>query len=553
MPDNKSAIGIRGLDDITNGGLPQGRSTLICGGAGCGKTLLGMEFIVNGALQFGEPGVFVAFEETVDDLTKNMSSLGVDLQDLTNRRLLAVDFVRIDSGTLDASGAYSLEGLFIRLGLAIDSIGAKRVVLDTIESLFAALPNQAILRAELRRLFLWLKEKKVTTVITCERGIDPGVLTRHGFEEYVSDCVVVLDHRVTDMISSRRLRVIKYRGSTHGTNEYPFLIDEGGISVLPVTSLRLQHEASEARVPTGVDGLDGMLDGAGYFLGSSVLVSGTAGTGKSSLAAHFANAACARGERVVYFAFEESPAQVIRNMKSIGIDLGRWSAQQLLKFHSSRPTLNGLEMHLVTMLREIAAFHPAVVVVDPINSFVASNNENDVKLMLLRLVDELKLQQITAFFTSLTQGGDPLERTDVAISSLIDTWLMVRDIETSGERNRGLCVLKSRGMPHSNQIREFLLTDHGVELRDAYFGAAGAKAGTARLAEEAQTRALQLSREREIAQRQGELQLRRAAIEAQIGAIRAQFATEEATARGRIEQVQSEQQIHDHVGANEKP
>lgn len=553
MPDNKSAIGIRGLDDITNGGLPRGRSTLICGGAGCGKTLLGMEFIVNGALQFGEPGVFIAFEETVDDLTKNMSSLGVDLQDLTNRRLLAVDFVRIDSGTLDASGAYTLEGLFIRLGLAIDSIGAKRVVLDTIESLFAALPNQAILRAELRRLFLWLKEKKVTTVITCERGIDPGVLTRHGFEEYVSDCVVVLDHRVTDMISSRRLRVIKYRGSTHGTNEYPFLIDEGGISVLPVTSLRLQHEASEARVPTGVDGLDGMLDGAGYFLGSSVLVSGTAGTGKSSLAAHFANAACARGERVVYFAFEESPAQVIRNMKSIGIDLGRWQAQQLLKFHSSRPTLNGLEMHLVTMLREIAAFHPAVVVVDPINSFVASNNENDVKLMLLRLVDELKLQQITAFFTSLTQGGDPLERTDVAISSLIDTWLMVRDIETGGERNRGLCVLKSRGMPHSNQIREFLLTDHGVELRDAYFGATGAKAGTARLAEEAQTRALQLSREREIAQRQGELQLRRAAIEAQIGAIRAQFATEEAAARGRIEQVQSEQQIHDHAGANEKP
>lgn len=326
MPDNKSPIGIRGLDDITNGGLPRGRSTLICGGAGCGKTLLGMEFIVNGALQFGEPGVFIAFEETVDDLTKNMSSLGVDLQDLTNRRLLAVDFVRIDSGTLDASGAYTLEGLFIRLGLAIDSIGAKRVVLDTIESLFAALPNQAILRAELRRLFLWLKEKKVTTVITCERGIDPGVLTRHGFEEYVSDCVVVLDHRVTDMISSRRLRVIKYRGSTHGTNEYPFLIDEGGISVLPVTSLRLQHEASEARVPTGVDGLDGMLDGAGYFLGSSVLVSGTAGTGKSSLAAHFANAACARGERVVYFAFEESPAQVIRNMKSIGIDLGRWQA-----------------------------------------------------------------------------------------------------------------------------------------------------------------------------------------------------------------------------------
>lgn len=541
MADFKSPTGIRGLDEITNGGLPRGRSTLVCGGAGCGKTMLGLEFLVHGALQYGEPGVFIAFEETVDDLTRDVATLGLDLEDLIRRKLLMIEFIRIDRSALEASGAYDLEGLFIRIDLAVDSVGARRVVLDTIESLFSALPNQLILRGELRRLFLWLKERQLTTLLTGERGNVPGVLTRHGFEEYVSDCVILLDHRVSDMISSRRLRVIKYRGSTHGTDEYPFLIDEGGISVLPVTSLRLQHEASVERVSSGVDGLDGMLDGAGYFRGSSVLVSGTAGTGKSSLAAHFANAACARAEPVLYFAFEESPAQICRNMRSIGLDLEHWVEQRLLQFHSSRPTLTGLEMHLVTMLREIADFNARVVVVDPINSFVTTNNENDVKLMLLRLVDELKNKQITAFFTSLTQGGDPLERTDVAISSLIDTWLMVRDMETGGERNRGLCILKSRGMPHSNQIREFLLTNRGVELRAPYFGAGGAKAGSARLAEETEMRALQSRRVREIAQRQDQLTLRRAAMEAHISAQRAQFAADEAVALGLIEQVRASQ------------
>lgn len=535
----KAGTGIHGLDEITGGGLPQGRSTLVCGGAGCGKTLLGMEFLVHGALDFGEPGVFMAFEETVADLTQNVASLGFDLGDLTQRNLLMVDFVRIERSALEESGAYDLEGLFIRLGYAIDRIGARRVVLDTIEALFSALPNQAILRAELRRLLLWLKEKKVTTILTGERGSEPGVLTRHGFEEYVSDCVIVLDNRVTDMVSSRRLRVLKYRGSTHGANEYPFLIDEGGISVLPITSLGLQHEVSRERLPTGVAGLDAMLGGAGYFRGSSVLVSGTAGTGKSSLAAHFAAAACARGERVLYFAFEESAGQITRNMGSIGIDMAHWTELDLLRFHASRPTLTGLEMHLITMLREIARFNPQSVVLDPLNSFVTDGNESDVKMMLLRLVDTLKLKQITGFFTCLTEGGGPLEKTDVAISSLIDTWLLVRDIESGGERNRGLCILKSRGMPHSNQVREFVLTAHGIELREAFTGTAGAKTGSARLADEAQERAMQRQREQDMLRRQEALALRRTAMEAQIAAARAEFAAQEAAALELIGQVQS--------------
>jgi circadian clock protein KaiC len=457
----KSSTGIQGLDELTGGGLPQGRPTLVCGGAGCGKTLLSMEFLIHGAVRFGEPGVFMAFEETAADLAKNVASLGFDLDDLVARRLLAIDYVRVDRSELEHSGDYDLEGLFIRLGHAIDSIGAKRVVLDTIESLFSDLPNQGILRAELRRLFRWLKDRGVTAIITGERGSEPGALTRQGLEEYVSDCVIVLDHRVTGMVSSRRLRVVKYRGSTHGTNEYPFLIDAAGISVLPVTSLGLQHKVSDERVPSGVHGLDVMLGGAGYFRGSSVLVSGTAGTGKSSLAAHFAVAACRRGERVMYFAFEESASQIMRNMRSIGIDFEPWVRQDLLRFHAARPCLSGLEMHLATMLKQIAAFEPQVVVVDPLNSFVTVGNEDDVKMMLLRLVDALKLRQITAFFTSLTAGGGALEQTDVAISSLIDTWLLVRDMESGGERNRGLYILKSRGMPHSNQIREFLLTGQG--------------------------------------------------------------------------------------------
>lgn len=522
----KAPTGIQGLDEITGGGLPKGRPTLVCGSAGCGKTLLAMEFLVRGATQFNEPGVFMAFEETAQDLTQNVASLGFDLKDLIARKKMVLDFVYIERSEIEETGEYDLEGLFVRLGHAIDSIGAKRVVLDTIESLFSGLPNPLILRAELRRLFRWLKTKGVTAIITGERG--EGTLTRQGLEEYVSDCVIVLDHRANEQISSRRLRVVKYRGSTHGTNEYPFLIDENGISVLPVTSLGLQQIASTGRIPSGIPRLDAMLGGAGYYRGSSILISGTAGTGKSSLAAHFAAGACRRGERAIYFAFEESPSQIIRNMRSIGIDLQQWVKKGLLQFQANRPTFAGLEMHLTIMHKAINAFKPQVVIVDPLNSFVIGGNETEVKAMLMRLVDFLKMNRITGLFTNLTSGGSALEQTDIAISSLIDTWLLLRDIEIGGERNRGLYILKSRGMAHSNQIREFLLTDHGVELRDVYIGPSGVLTGSARLAQEAQEQAAQTMHEQEVERRKLELERKRRVIEAQIIGMRAEFEAQEA-------------------------
>lgn len=521
----KALTGIQGLDEITGGGLPKGRPTLVCGGAGCGKTLLAMEFLVRGATQFDEPGVFMAFEEAAKDLTENVASLGFDLQDLIARKKMVLDFVHIEPSEVHAVGEYDLEGLFIRLGAAIDSIGAKRVVLDTIESLFTSLPDPFILRAELRRLFRWLKEKGVTAIITGESG--DQTLTRQGLEEYVSDCVIVLDHRVSEQTSSRRLRVVKYRGSTHGTNEYPFLIDEQGISLLPITALDLQQASSTQRISSGIPRLDAMLGGTGFYCGSSVLVSGTTGTGKTSLAAHFADAACRRGERVVYFAFEEPPSQIMRNMRSIGIDLEPWAKKDLLRFQASRPTFAGLEMHLTRMHKAVNNFKPHAVVVDPLNGFVTGSNETEVKAMLMRLVDYLKTNQVTGMFTSLTSGGGPLEQSEVAISSLVDTWLLVRDIEIGGERNRGMYILKSRGMAHSNQIREFLLTDHGVELRDVYVGASGVLTGSARLAQEAQEQAGTLARRQEVERRQLELERRRKALEAQIAALRAEFEAQE--------------------------
>jgi circadian clock protein KaiC len=517
----KTPTGIVGLDEITGGGLPTGRPTLVCGGAGCGKTLLAMEFLVRGATQFNEPGVFMAFEETARDLTQNVVSLGFDLDDLVARKKIMLDFVYIERSEIEESGEYDLEGLFIRLGSAIDAIGAKRVVLDTVESLFAGLPNQAILRAELRRLFRWLKDKGVTAIITGERG--DGTLTRQGLEEYVSDCVIVLDHRVSEQTSSRRLRVVKYRGSTHGTNEYPFLINEDGISVLPVTSLDLQHMASTERVSTGIPRLDAMLGGKGYYRGSSVLVSGTAGTGKSSLSAHFAEAACRRGERVIYFSFEESPSQTMRNMRSIGIDLQPWVKKGLLQFHANRPSSAGLETHLAMKHKVIDDFKPQVVILDPLNSFVVGENEIGVQSMFMRLMDYLKTNQITGLFTNLTAGGAVVEQTDIGISSLIDTWVLLRAIDNGDERNRGLSILKSRGMAHSNQIREFLLTDHGVELRDVYVGAGGVLTGSARLTQEAQDQALQILRKQEIERQQFELESKHQALEAQIAALRADF------------------------------
>ena len=460
----KAPTGIAGLDEITAGGLPAGRPTLVCGSAGCGKTLLAMEFLVRGAIAYGEPGVFMSFEESAEDLAENVRSLGFDLEDLIQRRQLVVDYVHVERSEIEETGEYDLEGLFLRLGWAIDSIGARRVVLDTIEVLFAGLSDEGLLRAELRRLFRWLKEKGVTAVITGERGA--GTLTRHGLEEYISDCVILLDHRVSEQLANRRLRVVKYRGSLHGTNEYPFLIDEKGIEVLPITSLGLSHTASTERVSSGVSGLDGMLGGEGYYRGSSVLVSGRAGAGKSSLGAHFVDAACRRGERCIYFAFEESMSQVVRNMRSIGLDLEPWIRQGLLELHASRPTLNGLERHLVTMYKTIRAFQPRVVVVDPVTNFISVGSAGEVSSMLMRLIDFLKTLQITSLFTSLTRGGEDLEQTEVGISSLMDTWLLVREIETNGERNRVLQVLKSRGMAHSNQLRGFLLTERGVRLGD---------------------------------------------------------------------------------------
>src|SRR4030043_850609 len=435
----KSPTGIQGFDEITSGGLPKGRPTLVCGSAGCGKTLFGMEFLVRGATEFKEPGVFMSFEETNEELTKNVASLGFDLEDLIRNKKIALDHVHIERSEIEETGEYDLEGLFIRIGHAIDSIGAKRVVMDTIESLFSGLPNQLILRAELRRLFHWLKNKGVTAIITGERGEE--TLTRQGLEEYVSDCVIMLDHRVTEQNSTRRLRVIKYRGSMHGTNEYPFLIDENGFSVLPITSLGLNHIISNKRISSGIPLLDKMLEGKGYYRGSTVLISGTAGVGKTSIAAHFAEAACRRGERVLFFCFEESPGQLMRNMLSVGIKLETWVQKGLLQFQATRPTNYGLEMHLAATHKAVNNFKPHIVILDPINTFIIGEQEIGVKTMLMRIVDYLKSNQITALFTSLTANEGTLEYTDVGISSLIDTWLLLRDIELSGERTRVMYVL----------------------------------------------------------------------------------------------------------------
>ena len=438
----KCPTGIRGLDDITEGGLPRERPTLVCGGAGCGKTLLAMEFIVRGIRDFNEPGIFMAFEENTDELAKNVISLGFDLPEMIRQGKLAVDYVHIERSEIEETGEYDLEGLFVRLGSMIKEVGAKRVAIDSLEALFAGLPNEAILRAELRRLFRWLKGQGVTTVITGEQG--DGQLTRHGLEEYVSDCVITLDHRVSNQIATRRLRVVKYRGSKHGTNEYPTMIDEHGLSVLPISSMGLTYPVTRERVSTGVEQLDAMMGGQGYYRGSSVLASGTAGSGKSSLAAAFADSTCRRGERCLYFSFEESPEQIKRNMASIGFDLGRWEKKGLLKFRAVRPSLYGLESHLVSMHTLVSAFKPATVIIDPITNLASLGDTAEIRAMLTRLIDFLKNEHITAFFTSLTAGGNAYEQSEVGISSLMDTWLLLRMVESANERNRILYILKSR-------------------------------------------------------------------------------------------------------------
>jgi len=521
----KTPTGISGLDEITMGGLPKGRPSLICGGPGCGKTLFSLEFIVRGAQEFGEPGVFIAFEEKADELAMNVASLGFDLEKLQQNEQIKIDYIHVDKSEIEETGEYDLEGLFIRLGYAIDSIGAKRVVLDTIENLFAGLSNQAILRAELRRLFQFLKEKGVTAIVTGERG--ESSLTRQGLEEYVSDCVILLDHRIIDQVSTRRLRIVKYRGSLHGTNEYPFLIDEEGIAVLPVTSLLLNNEVSTDTVSSGIAALDRMLGKGGFFKGSSILMSGTAGTGKTSVAATFADAACKRKERCLYFAFEESPRQIIRNMHSIGIDLQHHVDKGYLKFHASRPTLFGLEMHLVAIHKAIRKFKPDVVVLDPITNLITVGTVSEVKSMLVRLLDFLQQEQITVMFTALSLNNIVNEQTDEGVSSLVDAWLMIRDIEVNGERNRGLYIMKSRGMKHSNQVREFVFTDKGLDLIEVYVGPDGVLTGSARETQMLLEETGEVLHTHAISRKDREILRKRKVLEAKIEGLRSEFESTE--------------------------
>jgi circadian clock protein KaiC len=515
----KCPTGIRGLDEVTSGGLPKGRPTLVCGSAGCGKTLLGMEFIARGALDFGETGVFMSFEESPEELAKNVTSLGFDMERLQADKRVIIDHVKVDRSDIEETGEYDLEGLFIRLNEDIESIGAVRVVLDTIESLFSSFQNEGILRSELRRLFRWLKTKGVTAIITGEQG--EKTLTRNGLEEYVSDCVIVLDHRVKEQTSIRRLRIVKYRGSEHGTNEYPFLIDESGINVLPITSVGLGYDVSSEHVASGIPRLDFMLGGKGFYRGCSGLISGTAGTGKTSFVASFASAACNRGERCLYFAFEESTKQIIRNMRSIGIDLEPFIDQGLLRVHAARPTLYGLEKHLLVMSNLVSNFNPDVVVVDPISNLVTIGSDIEVKSMMARLIDLFKSKQITSMFTSLTGGESSNLPSEYGVSSLMDTWIMLQNRDEGGERNRNMFILKSRGMAHSNQTREFLLTDAGVDILDAYVGPEGVLTGSARYTQEAREREAEISSAEEIEFKRRELERNRKKIEAQIAELQA--------------------------------
>ncbi len=519
----KIPSGIEGLDEITNGGFPKGRPVLICGGAGCGKTLMAMQFLINGATEYGEPGVFISFEEPIADLAMNVKTLGFDLEKLAEEKKIALDHVRVERSEIQEAGDFDLDGLFIRLNHAIDTVNAKRVVLDTIESLFSGFENEAILRAEIRRLFHWLKDKGVTAVITGERG--EATLTRQGLEEYVSDCVILLDNRVIEQVSTRRLRIVKYRGSTHGTNEYPFLIDDDGISVLPITSLKLNHEVSSDIISTGVPGLDEMFHGGGFYRGSSILISGTAGTAKTILAAYFAQAQCLKGERVSMFAFEESPQQLIRNMKSIGIDLGRFVKKGLLQIHSSRPTLNGLELHLLTLRKVIATFDPHTVIIDPISNLINVGSEHEVSSMLVRLIDMLKVKNINALFTSLSKKADSLrhELAEESVSSLMDTWITVRDLESVAERNRGLYIVKSRGMGHSNQVREFIITKDGIKLLDVEIGPQGILTGAARKRHQIGIKESELKLQNELQRKDREIERRRKVLEANIEALKNEF------------------------------
>ena len=517
----KSPTGIEGLDEITGGGLPQGRTTIVCGGAGCGKTMLGIEFLVRGAMEFNEPGVLMAFEETPEDIARNVASLGFDINDLAQKKKLYLDYVYVEPSEIQETGDYDLEGLFIRLQNAVDSIGAKRVMFDTLEALFSGFSNPGILRAEFRRLFRWLKDRNLTAIVTAERG--DGTLTRQGLEEYVSDCVILLDHRIKDQISGRRLRIVKYRGTKHGADEYPFLIDERGMSILPLTALQLQHKVSDERVSSGVADLDEMLEGKGYYRGSSVLISGTAGSGKTTLAASFADAACRRGERCLFIDFEESRDYVARNMKSVGLDLDQWTEKGLLFHEAWRPTQFGIEMHLLRIHKLIEKVKPQCIVVDPITNLTTGSSDKEVYSMLMRLIDYLKGAGITAFLVSLTGASEELEKTSVGVSSLCDTWILLRDIELNGERNRCLYILKSRGMAHSNQLREFTLTENGIKLVPAYIGPGGVLTGSSRLSQETKEKAEERAHQQEVQRKRQQVDRQRLALQAQIESLQAEL------------------------------
>jgi circadian clock protein KaiC len=525
----KTPTGIPGFDEISGGGLPTGRTTIVCGGPGCGKTMLGIEFLVRGAEMFNEPGVLMAFEETPEDIAKNVASLGFDIEKLAKKKKLFLDFLSVEPSDIKETGDYDLEGLFIRLQNAVDSTGAKRVMFDTLEALLSGFSNEAILRSEFRRLFRWLKDRGLTTIITAERG--EGTLTRHGLEEYVSDCVILLDHRIKDQISARRLRIVKYRGTKHGADEYPFLIDERGISILPLSALELQHKVSSERLSSGVPDLDAMLEGKGFFRGSSILVTGTAGSGKTTLAASFVDAACRRGERCLFVDFEESRDQVARNMKSVGLDLQHWIEDGLLAHEAWRPTQFGIEMHLLRIHKLVEKFKPRCVVIDPITNLINGSSESEVYSMLMRLIDFLKNAGITAYFVSLTGGGSDLEQTTVGISSLTDTWILLRDVELNGERNRCIYVLKSRGMAHSNQLREFVMTKSGIKLIPAYVGPGGVLTGSSRVNQEAKEKRDTVHRHLQSERQREDIKRKKIVLEAQAAALRAEIASVEKEAR----------------------
>lgn len=532
----KAATGIDGLDQITGGGFPRNRSTLICGGPGCGKTLLSLEFLIHGVERYGENGVFVAFEESTEDLITNSKSLGKDLERYIQENRLILEPIQIERNEIEETGEYDLEGLIARLSYAIDHVQAKRVVIDTMDSLFSGFENKRIVRGELRRILSWLKQKGVTTVITSELG--EGRMTRSGIEEYVTECVILLDHRVQNQIATRRLRVLKYRGTRHSPDEFPFVIDDRGLSVLPVSSLHLDYPASNERITTGIAGLDEMLGGLGFYRGSSILVSGAAGTGKSSISATMAHAACQRGERCIYFAFEESPQQIVRNMKSIGLHLDEWVRKGLLQFHAVRPTLNGIETHLVKMYQQVEFFQPSLVVIDPLSSLMTIGTTQEVKSLFTRLADHLKMNGITAFFTCLIYHAIEDENTDIGISSLMDHWLVVRSLESNGTKDRGLYILKSRGMAHSSQIREFKMSDQGIELVDVYVGPNGILTGSSRIAQEAKDRIELLRKSQKLEMTKMELMRKKSVLEYQIKALQEEFTAEEEKLKWLIQQNQ---------------